>query len=219
MMQKVSYLQLKMLILCTIAKVPVTFLLRSALNNLEEKLIDFVKRTPYLWELLQRSDELNIPNWYFGAGCLSQSYWNFLTGRPAHENIKDIDWIYFDSSDLSDEREKKTQSIVQNHFKDLDFELDVNNQARVHLWYPETFGYSITPYSSSEDAIKTWPTTTTAVALSKRNGEIKVYAPFGLEDFFSSTIRANKTQITKKIYEGKCNRWIKHWPDLKIIPW
>lgn len=185
----------------------------------EKKLIEFIQETPYLNEVLEKSSELNIPNWYFGAGCLSQSYWNYKFGRPKGNNIKDIDWIYFDDSDLSEESENRIQNKVQNHFKELPFEFDVNNQARVHLWYKEIFGYSIVPYKSSKDAVKTWPTTLTSVALTKNGDNIEIFAPFGLDDFFSLKVRANKVQITEEIYLKKVNRWKKCWPDLTVIPW
>lgn len=189
------------------------------MNDKTFKLLEFVKETPYLFEVLERSEELGIPNWYFGAGCLVQSYWNHRAGLPLERNIKDIDWIYFDPTDLSEKRERIIQDLVRKHFRDLPFEFDVNNQARVHLWYEESFGYPIRPYLSSEDAIQTWPTTATAVGLTKRNGHSLVFAPFGLDDFFSLVVRANKRQITKDIYSKKIERWKNCWPALEIISW
>lgn len=189
------------------------------MDNHQAKLLSFVAETPYLQDLLSRSEELGIPNWYFGAGCISQSYWNHYYGEAKENNIKDIDWIYFDSDDLSESGEKAVQVKVQKHFKNLPFEIDVNNQARVHLWYEKMFGYPIQAYTSSEQAIESWPTTVTAVALSSRERKPIVFAPFGLDDFFNFTIRPNKVQITKEIYTKKVNRWLKCWPSLNVIPW
>ena len=61
----------------------------------------------------------------------------------------------------------------------------------------------------------------TATALGLRRdskGKWIVYAPFGLNDLFGKIVRANKTQITKEIYEKKVIKWRAIWTDLKIIP-
>lgn len=90
----------------------------------------------------------------------------------------------------------------------------------MHIWYKEHFGYEIKPYSSIEEAINSWPTTSTAIGIRlNQDNSWKLYAPFGLNDVFGKVVRANKVQITKEIYEKKVERWIKFWPDLKIISW
>lgn len=72
---------------------------------------------------------------------------------------------------------------------------------------------------SEEAAINTWPTTATAIGVRKTGEEWNIYAPFGLNDLFGMVVRANKTQITKEIYEKKVNRWTQRWPGLTVIPW
>ena len=81
------------------------------------------------------------------------------------------------------------------------------------------FGYDITPYNSVEEAINTWPTTATSVGVRLVDNKLKVYAPFGLNDLFGMIVRANKAQITEKIYMEKVRKWSAKWPSLKIIPW
>jgi hypothetical protein len=95
----------------------------------------------------------------------------------------------------------------------------VKNQARVHQWYARKFGYDIPAYPSIEAAIRTWPTTATAVAITKIDGEPRVFAPYGLEDIMSMTARANKVQITEQIYLSKVNRWKRCWPSLNVNAW
>lgn len=97
--------------------------------------------------------------------------------------------------------------------------MDIKNQARVHLWYKDYFGYDIKPIISLEDAINRWPTTSTAIGIRKENNNYLIYAPYGLNDMFSKIVRANKTQITKDIYQNKIIRWKNIWKDLKIIEW
>jgi uncharacterized protein len=97
--------------------------------------------------------------------------------------------------------------------------LDVKNEARVHLWYQQRFGYAIEPCRSSADAIATFPTTATAVGVRRIHGEFECCAPFGLADLFGLIVRPNKRQITRTIYEAKAERWRSIWPRLRILPW
>lgn len=169
---------------------------------------------------LKRAKQLNIDHYYIGAGCITQTIWNYLFDYPPDYGIKDIDFVYFDHINLDYDSENKVITQVKQLYSDLKIELDVKNQARVHLWYNEHFGYSIEPYKSIEAAINTWPTTATAIGVRlEENNEFKVYAPFGLNDLFGKIVRANKTQITKPIYEKKVSSWLSKWPDLIIIPW
>lgn len=178
-----------------------------------------ISKSQTITKVLENSQSLQIPNWCIGAGCLAQTIWNLKAGNPTDQNIKDIDWVYFDDQDLSEEGERENEARVQEHFSDINLKFDVKNQARVHLWYANKFGYEIPPYSSVEAAISTWPTTATTVAISNLNGKTRLIAPFGIEDLMSYTVRPNKAQITEEIYLLKVVRWKKYWPFLKILPW
>jgi hypothetical protein len=189
------------------------------MENLENEFWKYILQSPTLTNILERSEQLNIPNWYFGAGCLAQTIWNLKSGYQFNEFISDVDWVYFDANDLSKEAEVRTELLVRNHFKDIPLKFDVKNQARVHIWYKEKFGYEISPYTSIHAAIETWPTTATAVALTKSNGANKVFCPYGLQDLLTLTVKPNKKQITESIYLSKVERWKKCWPSLRIVNW
>lgn len=184
-----------------------------------ERFHELLKRNKLVSEILDRSKSLGFQDWAVGAGFLQQSIFNLFHGKSALEGIKDVDWVYFDSSDLSAEAEEAVVTRVHHIMKDLPLPFDVKNQARVHLWYKSKFGYDIEAYKSLEDAISTWPTTSTAVALTQVDSETRVLAPFGLSDLMNMTVRPNKRQITEAIYLAKVERWRKHWPRLQIIPW
>lgn len=169
---------------------------------------------------IERAKLLDIDNYYIGAGCITQTVWNYLSNYPLEYGIKDIDFVYFDDINIDFESENKVISQVKKLYSDLRNEVDVKNQARVHLWYRNHFGFTIEPYTSLEAAINTWPTTATAIGVRKeKNNEFKIYAPFGLNDLFGKIVRANKTQITKQVYENKVSSWLNKWPDLKVIAW
>ncbi len=184
---------------------------------------EILKEILILNENMQRvletlQSELN--NYYIGAGFLVQTVWNYLSGNSLDYGIGDIDIVYYDAGDLSFEKEKEVETRITSLLSNISFKVDVKNEARVHLWYEEKFGYKIEPYQSLEEAINSWPTTATSIGVRNgNNGQFEVYAPYGLNDLFGMIVRANKLQITREIYEKKADKWSKLWPELIIIPW
>jgi uncharacterized protein len=185
-----------------------------AVTRLEEVL----RRHDVLWTAFCRLADLGLHDWYLGAGCIAQSVWNDAHGRPPDEGILDFDLVYF-NTDISVEAEQAAEGKASALLADLGVALDVKNQARVHLWYRERFGYDIRPYVSAEDAIATWPTTATAVGVRLLDGHLHVCAPYGLDDLFALVVRANRVQITQAIYQAKADRWCHQWPRLVVLPW
>jgi hypothetical protein len=116
------------------------------------RLADALRANAALWECLHRFPRLRIPAWYLGAGCVAQTIWNLAHGKAPGADILDYDLVYYDP-DLSEEREGAVTREARALVADLSVELDVTNEARVHLWYPGRFGYGIEPYRSTEDAI------------------------------------------------------------------
>lgn len=181
---------------------------------------DIIMSNRILKEAIERAVLLDLDNYYIGAGCIAQTVWNYLSNNPLDYGIKDIDFVYFDGGNLGLESENIVISKITDIYADLNIKIDAKNQARVHLWYKNHFGYDIEPYKSIESAINTWPTTATSIGVRReKDNEFRVYAPFGLNDLFGKIVRANKRKITKSIYENKVQSWLAKWPDLKIISW
>lgn len=179
---------------------------------------EILKKNTPLYNLLEKAAQPGLADYYVGAGCIAQTVWNYQNHNDLMYGISDFDFVYFDDKDLSLEKE----IIISQNVKSLvlgDFEIDVKNEARVHLWYKSHFGYEIEPYASLEAAINSWPSTATAIGVRLQNGNLTVYAPFGLNDMFNQTVKANKAQIIKEIYEIKTSKWSLRWPSLRIIPW
>src|ERR1700692_1236977 len=172
-----------------------------------------------LADILERFDEIVLPDAWLVAGCIAQTIWNLDCGQPAELGIKDVDLIYFDDQDLSLGAEAGHERRIRDLFGPLAIKLDVKNEARVHLWYEDRFGHAIKPYSSSSDAIATFPTTATAVGVRQIRSKFECCAPFGLDDLFNLVVRPNKRQITRSIYEAKVNRWRSIWPRLTFLAW
>ena len=171
-----------------------------------------------LEEILGRFEENDLPDTWLAAGCIAQTIWNLRCGQPAEFGLKDVDLI-FDEQDLSAETEAYHERRIRDLFPGLPLKLDVKNEARVHVWYKDRFGYPIEPYSSCADAIATFPTTATSVGIRQVLGKFECCAPFGLDDLFGLVVRPNKRQITRAIYEAKIDRWRSIWPDLTYLPW
>ncbi|MBO4256389.1 nucleotidyltransferase family protein, partial [Streptomyces griseorubiginosus] len=117
-------------------------------------------RNDVLTEVLARTATLGLPGWYLTAGCLFQTVWNVVTDRPPAHGIKDYDVFYFDDRDLSWEAEDAVIRAGREVFAGLPAEVEIRNEARVHLWYEEKFGVPCPPYGSSEAAIDSFAATT-----------------------------------------------------------
>lgn len=190
------------------------------LNNQIYCLEQISKHNAVVKDILNLAPKLRMPNWYLGAGCIAQTVWNVQHGFNLAHGIKDYDLVYYDSSDTSSEGENIYIRRGKELFKDVTAEIEIKNEARVHLWYKNHFGYSIKQYKSINEAINTWPTTATSVAVKYDDkGRFVVYAPYGLNDLFGMVVRPNKTQITEEIYMKKVERWTKIWHKLTVIPW
>ena len=187
----------------------------QTMNNLRVAL----SQNRWIEEILTRFDEIDLPDSWLVAGCVAQTIWNLRCNQPAELSIKDVDLIYFDAQDLTAETESAHEKRLRDLFRALPLKLDVKNEARVHLWYQDRFGYSIKPYSSSADAIASFPTTATSVGIRRVFGKFECCAPFGLDDLFGLVVKPNKRQITRAIYEAKIARWRSIWPDLIYLPW
>ena len=153
------------------------------------------------------------------AGCIAQTVWNFLSGNPLSLHIKDLDLTYYDRDDLSYQAESKRIREALELFKEVPITVDVKNQARVHLWHEERFGYPIKPYTSVEDAINSWHATATCVGVRYCRDKFVVYAPYGLNDAFGMMVKPNKGKVTEDIYTEKAMRWKECWPMLHVAPW
>lgn len=188
------------------------------LKTQQEELLKILLQSEDIKLILDNAEKLNLPNWYLAAGAVYQTIWNYIANT--NTEIKDFDVIYFDGSDLSEEKEKSLESQLQTEINNSKIEIDLKNEASVQLWYKKQTGIEMNePYKNIEDAISNFPTTCSCIGITKRNGEYKLFAPYGLSDIFGMIVRANKKQITKEIYDTKCEKWKKKWPQLTIIDW
>lgn len=130
----------------------------KTINEQNEIFISILKQNNDLMTILEYIFELELPNFYIAAGSIFQTIWNYYDNKPLNFGIKDIDIIYYDSSNISKESEKELEDKIINHFKELglNYEFDVHNEARMHLWKKNNENKDINQYRNSEDAIDQW---------------------------------------------------------------
>lgn len=195
---------------------------RYGVNQTLQKQISFLhtilKRNSSLYEIIQDVSKLELLNYYVGGGAITQTVWNYLLDKPLSYGISDVDIVYYDT-DLSSDKEIKIIKSVKSYFEDNEYDIDVANEARVHLWYEEAFGKDIVSYTSVEEAISTWPTTATSIGVRLEGNELIVFAPYGMNDLFQLIVRPNKLMIDKDIYENKVRKWQQKWNELDYKEW
>jgi len=194
----------------------------KSLEEQQEKFIFILKENKDLMKVLDYLESLKLPNFYIAAGSIFQTIWNYYDGKPLNEAIKDVDIIYCDRENTSRESETIIKEKIREYFKEMDinYEFDIHNEGRMHLWKKENENQGVDYYENSEDAISQWLATVQAVGITKENGQIKIYAPYGLSDIFSKTIRPIKTKgKTKELYDKKALKWQERFDGLTVIEW
>jgi hypothetical protein len=178
-----------------------------------------VATSPSLTTILNRWAEIGLPDCWLAGSSIAQTVWNAAFGLPPDHGKADIDLVYFDDADLSAATEEAHEARLRACFADVGLKLDLKNQARVHLWYPDRFGLTIPPYTSAAQAIATFPTTSAGIGIRPGTQGLEIVAPCGLADLLKPIVRPNKTQITRDVYEAKLRRWKSVWPLLETVAW
>jgi uncharacterized protein len=168
--------------------------------------------------LLERLPALGLNDAWLVAGCLFQTVWNIRSGRPPAEGIKDYDVFYFDGSDLSYDAEDREIRRLAEVFADVDATIELRNQARVHLWYPQRFGPGYPQLTSSQDGIDRFLVRCTCIGIQPRSGALALYAPYGLDDLIAGRLRPNPRNLRADRYPEKAANYRGRWPWLSVEP-
>lgn len=184
------------------------------------RLRSIVTGDPDLMALLHAVRDLGLPDWRLASGALYQTVWNHLGGHPRGTGIKDYDIVYFDDTDLSWEAEDRAIRRVAAATAGGIGPIEVRNQARVHLWFPERFGLTVPPLGSTDESLLRYAATTHAVAVRlEADGSLDVARPFGLADIFDRVLRPNTALDNKATYDAKAARMKAIWPEVTVLPW
>lgn len=159
------------------------------------------------------------PHWWVGAGVVRDLVWDERLGagfEPA--KVKDVDVAFFDADDLSRDRDLSLAGRLRQ--RDAAVSWDAKNQAAVHLWYAQRFGFDVAPFGSVTEAIATWPEYATCVAVKLNdNGTLEICAPHGLDDLLDGVWQRNPTRVTEAQYATRLARKdpATRWPDVRVI--
>lgn len=185
----------------------------------EQRFLRHVQRNPVNRQILELAPSLGLTDWWLTAGALFQTVWNVLDGRDPQAGIRDYDLFYFDE-DTSYEAEDEVIRRARDLFQGVDAEIEVRNEARVHLWYEEHFGVPAVQFTSVADAIHHFAAKTCCFAVtSDATGNLTTYAPYGYDDLFARRVIPNDVLAPRDVYETKIKRWKNEWPFLQIAPW
>ncbi|GAB1618367.1 nucleotidyltransferase family protein [Pseudomonas sp. NGC7] len=178
------------------------------------QVLAIAQENPINRALLSLLPTLDIPHCMLTAGCLFQAFWNHRSGQPAAWGIKDYDIAYFDE-DLSWEAEDRVIARVQQASAHLGVNVEVRNQARVHLWYASKFGTTYPALQRVTDGIDRYLISSTCLGIDVYTGAL--YSTHGLDDLQHDLLRPNPLNLQPGLFEQKAASYRERWPWLKAV--
>ncbi|WMT43007.1 nucleotidyltransferase family protein [Paenibacillus sp. D2_2] len=179
---------------------------------LEKRLIQFLSEDNQIMNDLKLVRQLDLPQSYIAAGYIRNYVWDRLHGYGNRRTYGDIDVIYYDPQDISEERDRLLEDELKRSTGNDKW--SVKNQARMHI------RNEASPYLSTLDALKRWPETATAVgAMLDQTDQFLVCAPHGLEDLFKMVVRRSPFFSDQAYYLERVGKkeWDRLWPLLTIV--
>ncbi|CRY70137.1 nucleotidyltransferase family protein [Yersinia pseudotuberculosis] len=196
-----------------------------------QQIIQWLRTDPYRMQALYTARELGLNQWCLAAGFVRNLVWDQLHGYLSPTPLNDIDLVYFDKKDISEQHDLQLEALLLNkhipHKQTVHkqmvhkqtaqknrFPWSVKNQARMHLHSGRL------PYTSTEDAISYWVEIETAIgARLTDEGEIELIAPLGLAALFALTVTLNPKNGELATFDQRVNSksWLQHWPNLHVV--
>ncbi|CAN5244638.1 nucleotidyltransferase family protein [soil metagenome] len=188
------------------------------MSDPQAELIDIVRADPGLMAVLTTVRGLGLPDWRIFSGAVYQSVWNARTGRPVGYGRKDFDLGYFDPDTSWDAEDVVIKRVAAAFDEPLRSEVEVRNQARVHLWFPDRFGEDYEPLPDTDTALGRFVAPAFAVGVRlEADDAISVAAPFGLDDLFAMTLRPNPHRPPARGWDKAVTSATERWPELQVV--
>ena len=183
----------------------------------KDEFLDAALRNPVNETISDELFRLALPDAWIVSGCLVQTAWNVQTMRALDYGIADYDVFYFDP-DTSWQAEDATIRKLQGRLTRLGAKIEVRNQARVHLWYPQKHGLPYPALHCSTDGIDRFLTKNTQVGIRRAQAGHDVYAPNGFDDIADMVVRPHHTpNFSAANYAAKASRWKTLWPEITVL--
>ena len=169
-----------------------------------------------LWRLscLEAVAALGLSDGWIGAGFVRSLVWDRLHGFPSATPLADVDVLTFEPG-AGPGRDAEIEAALADRRPGVPW--SVKNQARMH----ERNGDR--PYRDTEDALRHWLETPTAVAARlSAGGALEILAPFGLADLFAPAARptphARARRDRRKAYQLRMAEkdWPATWPNVRV---
>lgn len=185
---------------------------------LEARLVEIIRGDADLMHVLTVARSLNLPDWRIFSGAVYQTVWNALGGHPVGYGRKDYDLGYFDpdtSWDAEDVVIRRAAEALDEPFRS---QVEVRNQARVHLWFRDRFGEGYEALSCTDEALARFVAPAFAVGIRLEGDDrVSVAAPFGLEDVFDRVIRPNPNRPRARGWDRAIGSAVTRWPEVRVI--
>jgi len=167
----------------------------------------------WMMDVLRAAEQLNLPDWWIGAGFLRNKVWDAMEGNPFTPS-KDVDLVYFNDQDVAAETDWAYDEQLKRDFPFAEWE--VRNQARMH--YVNGFD----PYTSTADGIAHWVETATCVAVKLESAKLKFLFCHGTADLFGLIARPSpciQDPELLALFTDRINKkqWRQKWPHLQVV--
>lgn len=180
--------------------------------NSEEDISDLIRADAWMMDVLRAAEELNLADWWIGAGFLRNKVWDSLMGVSS-KPTRDVDLVYFNTADVQPETDWSYDAYMKKRYPFAEWE--VRNQARMH------YVNNSQPYTSTADGISHWVETATCIAVRLKNNTFEYLFCYGTDDLLNLVARPipffqTKDRIATFYDRIKKKQWQDKWPCLQI---
>lgn len=155
---------------------------------------------------------INLPDCWIAAGAIRSAVWDVQHGWLVSTGWADVDVLFFDAGDVARDKEAAAETELARLCPGPKWE--VRNQARMHLKVGNP------PYSDTEDGLRHFAETPTAVGVRLEGDDIEILAPHGLEDLFSCIVRPTAINDRNMVYyraRMEAKNWPGRWPMVRVL--
>ncbi len=179
----------------------------------EHDVLTLIAGDTWMMNVLEAVRQQHLPDGWVGAGFVRRKVWDTLHGFKEPTPLNDIDVLFFDPSDLREEKEKSIECLLANAMPGLPW--SVKNQARMHVYNRDR------QYVSTINAIRHWLETPTCAAVRLGdNDELHLIAPYGINDLLKMIIRPTPVGERRALaYQARIKKknWSKTWPKSQVV--
>lgn len=179
----------------------------------EADIAALIRADSWMMEVLRAAENLNLPDWWIGAGFLRNTVWDAIAGNPP-QHSRDVDLVYFNSADVAPETDWAYDDSMKRDYPFAAWE--IRNQARMN--YVNNFP----PFTSTADGIAHWVETATCAAVKLASGKLQFLFCYGTSDLYGLIARPTPYFITGDLFQTFYTRvtekrWRERWPALRVL--